>query len=137
MPDQFVVQIDGQVGGKSQRPGLVDFQRIDQRVFLLEQRGTFRLDVLPELVHLGQVNHARGQVGFEQVQCAELQQQCVLGIADLLQLLQQTDEAADRAGTSARKARSATGPAACRPRRRRDQNRSPCRRRPDRPSLGR
>ena len=54
--------------------------RIDQRIFLLEERCSFRLDILPELVHLSQVDHPRGQVCFEQVQCAELQQQCVLGI---------------------------------------------------------
>ena len=42
-----------------------------------------------------------------------LQCQAVFGVAELLELLQQSDEPADRAGAAAREAGSRTAPATC------------------------
>ncbi len=48
-------------------------------------------------------------IGFQQAQRADLQAQAVLGVADLLQLLHQAQESADRAGAAARQTRRAVG----------------------------
>ena len=106
--DQRVVQSDRRVRRQSERPGLEGIQRGQQAVLLLQERRSLRLDVLSKLINLRQVDNACIEIIFQHGQGTNLQNERILGIADLLQLLQQTDETAHGALSTAGKSRSAS-----------------------------
>ena len=95
--NQTVVQFDGQIRRQTKRGRLVRSRASSKALRLQQQAGSLGFDVLPKLLDLHQVDHADFQEGFQPRQSPELQAEVVLGVADLLELLQETDITADAA----------------------------------------
>jgi hypothetical protein len=99
LADETVVQFDGQIRRQTQRARLVTIQREFIVVANLQQVGTLIFNTLSELVHLHQIDHTDILEGGQPRQSPLLKAEVILGVADLLELLQQADIPADAALT--------------------------------------
>jgi len=108
LADEAVVEFHRHVRREPEGARIVGVQAVLKAVARLQEGGPLRFDVLAELVHLGQVDGPGLEVGFQQAQHAELRAETVLGVADLLELLEESDEAAY--GPGAASDESGTGP---------------------------
>ena len=104
LPNQTVVERDRQVGRKPHRIDFEIVQRGLKRVLGLQQSGLLRLDGLSQVVDLDQRDEPGRMVRLEFGKLIDLERQAVFGVAELLKLLQQSDESAHRTGTAAGKA---------------------------------
>jgi hypothetical protein len=110
--DERLVEGDRRVGGDAEDVDLEALELVGERGLHLQQPGPVGLDALAELIDLVEAHQAPFEIGVEQRQGALLGGDVLLGVADLLAQLEETEEAADVAGAAAGKPRAAGAAAA-------------------------